>query len=308
MVFGDFRPVCEKAPLPLCTLINPLGTPLKDVVFTGVLPKCYARTVDLANTLIFEVGTAFLNIANLIILLMAVYLVRLRYTSVARKEMLFFFWCLIINVILLLVVDTGVTPPGSVSYAYFVAAQLALEGTACWSLFYAGLASFNLWDDGSKKVMWMLYLTSISVFVINFMVALFTFKGWGDSLGPSNTTALYVFIYVLNPILLGSWLLCQLFVCTFTLMFNWWPIGALGLTVFFFTASQVLLYGFSHKICTEINHYVDGSLFSTLSMMFCYMMVYKFWDIVTFDDDEYYRYTEVVPGVGSKEEAKSFLN
>lgn len=307
MGVGDFKGVCEKAPLPLCTMINALGTSPKDITFTGVLPKCYARTVNLANTLIFEVGTAFINIANLVIILMIIYLVRQRYTSVARKEMLFFFWCLIVNVILLLVVNTGVTPPGSESYAYFVAAQLALEASCCWALFYAGLSSFNFWDDGSKKVMWVLYLSALVVFIINFLIALFTFKGWGSGLGPSNTTTLYVFIYILNPLLLGLWFMCQVFVCFFTLMVNWWAIGALCLTALFFIVSQVLLYAFSEQICTNINHYVDGTIFSSLAMMFCYMMIYKYWDIVTFDDDEYYRSTEMVSGFGSKEEAKLLL-
>lgn len=307
MAFGDFGDVCDRAPLPLCTLVNALGTDLADVVFTGVLPVCYARTVDLANTMIFEVGTAIVNMANLAILLMIVFLVRQRYTSVARKEMLVFFWCLVADIILLLVVDTGVTPPGSRTYAYFVAAQLAMEAVVCWSLFYAGLSSFNLWDDGSRAVMLLMYLSCLCVFVVDFLVALFTFKEWGSVLGPSNTKALYTLIYVLNPMLLAAWFVCQLFVCLVTLMFNWWAVGALTLTAFFFVVAQVLLYAFSHKICSNINHYVDGTLFSTLSMMFCYMMVYKYWDIVTFDDDEYYRYTETVAGVGSKEEAKSLL-
>lgn len=312
MAFGDFAEVCRKAPLPLCTLITPLGQSQQQTdataAFTGVLPLCYARTVDLANTLIFEVGTAFMNIGNLVVLLMITYLIRQRYTSVARKEMLVFFWGVIVNVMLLLVVNTGVTPPGSTSYGYFVAAEIAMEAVCCWTLFFAGLCSFNLWDDGSKKVMAYMYCSAAAVFVINYFVAIFTFKGWGDSLGPSNTTALYVFMFVLNPVLLGAWLVCQLFVCTVTLMFNWWAVGALCLSTFFFAVSQVLLYRFSYQICTHINHYVDGTLFSSLSMMFCYMMVYKYWEIVTFDDDEYYRYTEMVSGFGSKEEAKSLLN
>lgn len=307
MTFGDFENLCYKTPLPLCTLINPLNANSSDIIFKGVLPKCYARSVNLANTLIFEIGTAFINIGNLIILLMIIYLVRLRYTSVARKEMIFFFWSLIAHTIATLIVDTGVSPPGSRTYAYFVSFEIGNTAVCCWSLLFAGLSGFNFWDDGSFQTMLSLYISSFMVFVVNYLIAIFTFKGWTDSLNPSTTTALYVFYFVLNPIMLGVWLISQIVICCFTLVFNWWAFGALGLTCFFFAASEVLLYGFSEKICYSMTHYVDGTLFSTLSIMFCYMMVYKFWDIITFDDDEYYRFTEVVPGVGSKQEAQSLL-
>lgn len=308
MTFGDFEAICKRAPLPLCTLINPLNKDLSEVVFTGVLPKCYARSVNLANTLIFEIGTAFINIANLVILLLIIYFVRQRYTSVARKEMLFFFWCLILHTISLLIVDTGVSPPGSTTYGYFVSLELAVSAAACWSLLYAGVSSLNFWDDGSSKTMLMLYLSSFVVFCINYLISICTFKGWGGTLNASATTALYTFYFVLNPILLAVWLLTQCFICTFTIVFNWWALGALGLATFFFLASQSLIYAFSDVICTHINHYSDGTVFSSVSKMLCFMMVYKYWDIITFDDDEYYRHTEMVHGVDLKDEVNNMLN
>lgn len=307
MPFGDFTAICEKTPLPLCTLVKPLLAPDASSFFSGILPKCYARSVNLANTLIFEIGTSFMNIGNLIILLMIIYLVRLRYTSVARKEMLFFFWSLISHTIISLIIDTGVSPPGSRSYAYFVSFEIANMAVVCWSLLFAGLSSFNFWDDGSFKTMLSLYISSCFVFIVNYMVSIFTFKGWSSGLNSSNTTALFVFYFVLNPVMLGVWLISQIIICCFTLVFNWWAIGALSLTCFFFASSQVLLYAFSEKICLSLKHYVDGTIFSTLAMMFCYMMIYKYWDIITFDDDEYYRYTEMVPAIANRKEAKQLL-
>lgn len=308
MVFGDFSSICSKAPLPLCTLVKPLkGTQNVDTIYHGILPKCYARTVDLANTLIFEIGTAFINLGNLVILLMIIYLVRLRYTSVARKEMIFFFWSLISHTVITLIIDTGVSPPGSRTYAYFVAYEVGNTAVVCWSLLFAGLSSFNFWDDGSFQTIFSLYISSAFVFIVNYLVAIFTFKGWGGGLQNDNTIALYVFYFVLNAIMLGLWLVSQLIICCFTLVWNWWALGALFLTCFFFAASQVLLYGFSEQICLRLNHYVDGSLFSTLSTMFCFMMIYKFWDIITFDDDEYYRFTAFVPAVANKQEASALL-
>lgn len=306
MTFGDFSSLCENSPLPLCTLVKPLHSKGDDI-FNGILPKCYARSVNLANTLIFEIGTSFINIGNLIILLMIIYLVRLRYTSIARKEMIFFFWSLVSHTIISLIIDTGVSPPGSRSYAYFVSFEIANTAVVCWSLLFAGMSSFNFWDDGSFKTMVTLYVTSSFVFIVNYMIAIFTFKGWGGGLDNSNTTALYLFYFVFNPIMLGIWLLCQIVICCFTLVFNWWALGALFLTCFFFAASQLLLLAFSEVICTHLNHYVDGTIFSSLSMMFCYMMIYKYWDIITFDDDEYYRFTEYIQAISNKQEAISLL-
>jgi hypothetical protein len=308
MTFGDFTAICEKTPLPLCTIVRPLNSVFdSNDPFNGILTKCYARSVNLANTLIFEIGTSFINMGNLIILLMIIYLVRLRYTSVARKEMIFFFWMLVIHTIISLIIDTGVSPPGSRSYAYFVSFEIANMAVVSWSLLFAGLSSFNFWDDGSFKTMISLYISSSFVFIVNYMVAIFTFKGWSSSLDHSKTTALFVFYFVLNPIILGTWLISQIIICCFTLVFNWWALGALSLTCFFFAASQVLLYAFSEQICISLNHYVDGTIFSSLSLMFCYMMIYKYWDIITFDDDEYYRYTAFVPAIANKNEARSLL-
>lgn len=306
MAFGDFTSICAKTPLPLCTLIRPLDRDQASP-FDGVLSKCYARSVNIANTLIFEVGTSLINVINLIILLLIIYLVRLRYTSVARKEMLFFFWNLIVQTIICMVIDTGVSPPGSTTYAYFVSFQIANMAVVCYSLLFAGLSSFNFWDDGSVVTMTSLYISSGFVFIVNYFVAIFTFKGWGGGLDNKHTVALFVFYFVLNAIMLGAWLISQVIICCFTLVFNWWALGALSMTCFFFASSQILLYAFSETICKSLKHFVDGSIFSTLAMMFCYMMIFKFWDIITFDDDEYYRFTEFVPAVSNKKEAIRLL-
>ena len=49
MGFGSFDFICEQAALPLCALV---GTS------TGIEPICYARNVELANTLIFQAGNS----------------------------------------------------------------------------------------------------------------------------------------------------------------------------------------------------------------------------------------------------------
>ncbi|VEU21185.1 DEKNAAC102036, partial [Brettanomyces naardenensis] len=197
-----------------------------------------------------------------------------------------------------LVVDTGVSPPGSPTYAFFVSFQLASSAVSCWALLFSGISGFGFWEDGSPKSMISLYSSSLVVFAVNYFVSISTFKGIMPGTGPSETTLLFVFYFILNPLLLVLWLLSQYFICFFLLFVNWWAIGALTLSFVFFASSQALLYVFSDIVCNKLRHFADGSVFSSLSFMFCIMMVYKYWDIITFDDDEYYRYTEVVPGVG----------
>ena len=47
MGFGSFDFICEQAVLPLCALVGSK---------TGIEPICYARNIELANTLIFQPG------------------------------------------------------------------------------------------------------------------------------------------------------------------------------------------------------------------------------------------------------------
>lgn len=304
-MFGDFDALCQRSPLPLCALIKPLSSG-DDVQFTGVLAKCYARTVIIDNTLIFEIGNAFLNIATLGLIMVIIHLVRLRYTSVARKEMMFFFWSLFLSMLCCLIVDTGVSPPGSASYPYFVSLQLAMYATSSWSLLYSGVCGFGIWEDSSRRSILSLSVSSVAIFIINYVVAFLTFRGAGTFIGPSKTTILFVFTFILNPLLIVLWFCSQMIICFVLLVVNWWAIGSLVLTALFFVASQFMLYGFSRQICEGLNHYADGSLFCTLGFMFCLMMLYKYWEIITFDDDEYYRNTQMVPGVGSEKEALEY--
>ncbi len=304
-MFGDFDALCQRSPLPLCALIKPLSSG-DDVQFTGVLAKCYARTVIIDNTLIFEIGNAFLNIATLGLIMVIIHLVRLRYTSVARKEMMFFFWSLFLSMLCCLIVDTGVSPPGSASYPYFVSLQLAMYATSSWSLLYSGVCGFGIWEDSSRRSILSLSVSSVAIFIINYVVAFLTFRGAGTFIGPSKTTILFVFTFIFNPLLIVLWFCSQMIICFVLLVVNWWAIGSLVLTALFFVASQFMLYGFSRQICEGLNHYADGSLFCTLGFMFCLMMLYKYWEIITFDDDEYYRNTQMVPGVGSEKEALEY--
>lgn len=299
-MFGDFQQICQRSPLPLCALVKPLASSSSST-YPGILAQCYSRSVVIANTMVFEIGTAFLNIVNLVLILLIIYLVKLRYTSVARKEMTYFFWCLFASVLSSLIVDTGVCPPSSTAYAFFVSLQHATSALTSWSLLYAGICGFGLWEDGTRKSMLTLITSSVSVFAINYIVSIATFKGHSNTFSPSHTSALFTFYFILNPLLLVFWFISQLFICFVLIEVNWWAVGALSLTAFFYISSQVLLFGLNNQICEGLRHYADGTVFGCLSFMFCLMMLYKYWEIITFDDEEYYRNTQMVPGTGMKD-------
>ena len=49
----------------------------------------------------------------------------------------------------------------------------------------------------------------------------------------------------------------------------------------------MLTYVFSDKICRGASHYVDGLFFGSACNVFTFMMIYKFWDMITSDDLEF---------------------
>lgn len=284
MGFGSFDTICEKTALPLCSVI---AAPNNATEFSrGVLPDCYARSVELANTMIFQVGNAFIHFGSLVVLLIIIFNVRGKYTAIGRTEMLFFFYCFIGLIVSTLVVDCGVSPPSSESYAYFVSVQLGLASSCCISLLYNGMLCFQFWEDGSRKSMWILRLLATGWFVVNFFISLFTFKNWTSSLDNSHTLALFVVSYVLNALILFVYVVSQVVLVLFALD-SYWPLGAICLGVFFFCAGQVLTYAFSVAICKGASHYIDGLFFGTICNLFTVMMIYKFWDMITTDDLEF---------------------
>lgn len=79
MGFGDFDSICEKAPLPLCSLVGP---PSSISGSTGIIPNCYARNIELANTIIFEGASCFLHIIALGMTVIMILHVRSKFTAV----------------------------------------------------------------------------------------------------------------------------------------------------------------------------------------------------------------------------------
>lgn len=81
MGFGDFKSTCEKANLPLCVLVGP---PNNITGATGIQPQCYARTIEVANTTIFQGATGFTHIIALIMTIIMILHVRSKFTAVGE--------------------------------------------------------------------------------------------------------------------------------------------------------------------------------------------------------------------------------
>lgn len=284
MAFGSFDSICSKTAFPLCSVLGSVDPHLS---FTrGILPECYSRSVELANTMIFQIGNAFVHFGGLIITLIIIFNVRAKYTAIGRAEMLQFFYIFVALIVLLLVVDCGVTPPSSSSYAYFVSLQIGVASALCACLLYNGILCFQFWEDGSKKSLWAMRGLCFGWFVVNFVVSLVTFKGWSGALDNRSTGALFVVTFVLNAVILFAYVVSQIILVVFALD-SYWPLGAILLGVFFFVAGQIISYVLSDTVCKGASHYIDGLFFGSLCNVFTVMMIYKFWDMITTDDLEF---------------------
>lgn len=83
MGFGDFDSICRKSPLPLCSIVGP-PSPISGK--TGIQANCYARSVELANTIIFEAATDFMHILALGMASIMILHVRSKFTAVGKQQ------------------------------------------------------------------------------------------------------------------------------------------------------------------------------------------------------------------------------
>lgn len=84
MGFGDFDSICRKSPLPLCSIVGP---PSPIAGKTGIQSNCYARSVELANTIIFEAATDFMHILALGMASIMILHVRSKFTAVGKQQL-----------------------------------------------------------------------------------------------------------------------------------------------------------------------------------------------------------------------------
>jgi hypothetical protein len=297
MAFGDFHAQCSKAALPLCHLIGP-ESPISGG--TGMQANCYARSVDVGNTLIFQGATGFLHILALIMTSIMIIHVRSKYTAVGRKEITSFFYIYMALTTISLILDTGVIPSNNGAFPFFVAAQNGLASALVICLLINGFVGFQLYEDGTTLSVWLLRFFTTLMFIISGVVSLLTFKGWAG-LGPGNTVGMFVVLYIFNGIFIFVYLVMQILLVVNTLQ-DRWPLGDIIFGVFFLVIGQAMLYVFSSDICESASHYVDGLFFGTICNLLAVMMVYKvcsrhlpvhgadreqYWDSITKEDFEF---------------------
>jgi hypothetical protein len=271
MGFGDFTSICRQSALPLCALVGPVN-PISNT--PSILPACYARSIELANTIIFETAVDFMHLIALGMTVIMILHVRSKFTAVGRKEITTFFYIYMCLTIISLMLDAGAVAPGPTGlYPYLVAIQGGLTSALCTCLLINGFVGFQLYEDGTTLSVWLLRLCSLGMFVISFVVSLMTFKGWGG-LGPTNTIGLFVVLYIINGICICVYLIMQIFLVVNTLQ-DHWPLGDIAFGVAFFVVGQVILYVFSSRICDKVQHYLDGLFFATICNLLAVMMVYK---------------------------------
>ncbi|KKK22123.1 hypothetical protein AOCH_005584, partial [Aspergillus ochraceoroseus] len=263
MGFGDFDSICRKAALPLCSLVGP---PSSISGATGVIPNCYARNIELANTIIFEGAASFVHIIALGMTMIMILHIRSKFTAVGRKEIITFFYIFLALTVCSLVIDAGVVPPRSGPFPWFVAVQNGLASALCTSLLVNGFVGFQLYEDGTALSVWLLRLTSVAMFAVSFLISILTFESWGG-LSPTNTIGLFVVLYILNAICIAVYLIMQLLLVMNTLE-DRWPLGHIA-------------FG------CRVQHYLDGLFFATICNLLAVMMVYKFWDYITKEDLEF---------------------
>lgn len=81
MGFGEFNTLCQKAAVPLCSLVGPASS-ISGA--TGIIPNCYARNIELANTIIFEGAASFMHIIALVMTVIMILHVRSKFTAVGK--------------------------------------------------------------------------------------------------------------------------------------------------------------------------------------------------------------------------------
>jgi hypothetical protein len=79
MAFGSFDDVCAKTPLPLCPLVGP-PSPITGTHFTQ--SNCFPRSIELANTIIFQGAAGFAHIVAIFMTVIMILHVRSKFTAV----------------------------------------------------------------------------------------------------------------------------------------------------------------------------------------------------------------------------------
>lgn len=79
MGFGDFESICKQVALPICSVVGHFESTKGSV---GIEADCFARNIELANTIIFQGAASFMHIVALIMTVIMILHVRSKFTAV----------------------------------------------------------------------------------------------------------------------------------------------------------------------------------------------------------------------------------
>ena len=139
--FGNYDGVCNVIAMVSCPLLGPDGI--------GKAPQCYARNIDINNTIIFEPATCLIHMAAIIMTAIMLWHVHSKYTAVGRKEMLVFLYTYGVSEFLVMFLDSAVIPTHIKAYLWFTAIYIGLKTALFWALMLIGFVGFQFAEDGT---------------------------------------------------------------------------------------------------------------------------------------------------------------
>jgi uncharacterized membrane protein YhaH (DUF805 family) len=111
------------------------------------------------------------------------------------------------------------------------------------------------------------------LFALGFLVAFATFKG-AAGMSPTKTQGLWIVQLLFPAVCVVIYVVSQVVLVLRTLD-DRWPLGDITFGVLAFVAACALMFGFSTQICVAVKHYIDGTFFGVLCLLFSVMMIYK---------------------------------
>ena len=217
--------------------------------------------------------------------MLMIYHVKCKYTAVGRKEMIYFFYLYLLDVVFAMLVVANIVPVTARGwYNLLVAAQLACMAGTFWVLLLNGFVGFQWAEDGTWKSLWFFRLSTLAIWATYFVISLCTFNGWAG-LDPKNHALLW---YMFICFLLGSSLIYFITqIILITSLDEYWALGPILMGFGCFVMAIVLLLILGSSICKVTQHYLDGLFLCEICMLLTVMMIYKYWDTITGEDLEY---------------------
>lgn len=270
LVTFDF--ICSRVSLPVCIALG------------SAEPACVSRNISLGSHYIYEPSTLAIQLLAVFAVCIMLYYTKHKYTAVGRKEIAFFLYCYLWTCVVGVFLVSNIIPLSETLQKYLAAVHLSLIATTFWSLLVNGFVGFQ-WsvEDGTRKSMWFIRLTSLFVFAAYFLVSVCTFF---EVAGLSSEFPIVLYWALVALMIVSG--ACYFFtqVALISSLGDCWPLGALLLALISAIWGCLFQMVFAISICDASQHYIDSMFLSEMCVLFAVMMIYKYWDILTKEDLE----------------------